>query len=604
MILTDIQNKAANFIDGPCLVLAVPGAGKTTMLLERINNLSKITNSKKILTLTFSRTQAIDMKNRYGKDDTNIMTIHAFCYLIIRNYQKKHKKELRLIESEDNFNKYDLVRRIYQDINNKKISREDVLKFFTETSYMKNAMLDLSYLKNVRIKNIEKIYNIYENFKKENSYIDFDDMQTLALKLLINNTNLLGSIHRKYDYFQLDEGQDTSLLQFRILKEIVKKNDNLMVVADDDQSIYSFRAADPEYLLNFKAYYPNSKLIVMNENHRSSKTISILANNFIKENKFRYEKDIKSNKDKGADVEIRTLKDSYDQYRYIIDNLDYKKTNAILFRNNISAINLVTYLLEDGIDFTINDDFLDFFKSQIIVDIFDIIKFSEDFNDIEAFENIYYKIKTFLKKSEIEKLNTKPVNKDVFEFFYEILDYDRKNSLYEIEKKINHIKNLPLARKISYIYKYLGYKEYSSLKSNKYGEETLNKDLFIESLVNFSKSLDTIKDFEQKIIEIRKNIRLNDESNLILQTIHRSKGLEYDRVFVIDLLKSEFPLVDYDRDPIKSLEEERRIFYVAITRAKEELHVLSIKKRNNKKAYPSEFFISARNINKKNRPTD
>ena len=122
MRLTSIQNEAANFVDGPCLVLAVPGAGKTTMLLERINNLSKITNPKKILTLTFSRTQAMDMKNRYGKDDTNIMTIHAFCYLIIRNYQKKYKKEIRLIESEDNFNKYDLVRRIYQDINNKKIS--------------------------------------------------------------------------------------------------------------------------------------------------------------------------------------------------------------------------------------------------------------------------------------------------------------------------------------------------------------------------------------------------------------------------------------------------------------------------------------------------
>ena len=603
MRLTNIQNKAANFVDGPCLVLAVPGAGKTTMLLERINNLSKITNPKKILTLTFSRTQAIDMKNRYGKDDTNIMTIHAFCYLIIRNYQKKYKKELRLIESEDNFNKYDLVRRIYQDINNKKISREDLLRFFTETSYMKNAMLDTSYLKNVRIKNIEKIYQRYENFKIENSYIDFDDMQTLALNLLLNNPNLLRSIHRKYDYFQLDEGQDTSLLQFKILNEIVKKNDKLMVVADDDQSIYSFRAAEPEYLLNFKDYYPNAKIIVMNENHRSTKNISRLANKFIKENEFRYQKEITSNKENGPEVEIRTLKDSYDQYKFIIKNLDKDKNNAILFRNNISAINLVTYLMEDGIGFTINDDFLDFFKSQIIVDIFDIIRFSEDFNDVEAFENIYYKIKTYLKKTEIEKLNTKPLNENIFDFFYEFLDYDRKNSLYEIENKLIHIRKLPLPRKISYIYKYLGYKDYSSIKSNKFGEETLNKDLFIESLVNFTKNIDTVEDFERKIINLRKNIRLNNESNLILQTIHRSKGLEYDRVFVIDMVKNEFPLVDFEKDPVKSLEEERRVFYVAITRAREKLFILSIKKRNNKKAYPSDFFITA-NMIKRKRPAD
>ena len=452
MRLTDIQNKAASFVDGPCLVLAVPGAGKTTMLLERINNLSKIINPNKILTLTFSRTQAIDMKNRYGSDDTNIMTIHAFCYLIIRNYLKKFHRELRLLESTDTYNKYDLVRRIYQDINNKKVSREDVMNFFTETSYMKNAMLDESYLKKVRIKNIEKVYEIYENFKKTNNYIDFDDMQTLALRLLEENPRLLKSIHNKYQYFQLDEGQDTSIIQFKILHEIVKLNNNFMVVADDDQSIYSFRAAEPEYLLDFKAHYPNAEIIIMNENHRSSRNISYLAGNFIKENKYRYEKNIISNKETGEKVVIKTLGDSHDQYNFIKKNLSPNQTNAILFRNNISAINLISFLLEDGLDFIINDDFLEFFKSQIIDDIFDIIKFSEDFNNVESFENVYYKIKTYIKKIEIEKLNTKPINIDVFDFYYDMLDYDRKNSLYDIERKLVHLRKLPLSRKISYIY--------------------------------------------------------------------------------------------------------------------------------------------------------
>lgn len=597
MILTDVQNKAANFVDGPCLVLAVPGAGKTTMLLERINNLSKKIPQNKILTLTFSRTQAIDMKNRFGSDDTNIMTIHAFCYLIIRNYLKKYHKELRLLESTDAYNKYDLVRRIYQDINNKKISREDVLTFFTETSYMKNAMLDEAYLQQVRIKNIEKVYEVYENFKKSNNYIDFDDMQTIALRLLDENPRLLKSIQKKYQYFQLDEGQDTSLLQFEILNRIVGLNNNFMVVADDDQSIYSFRAANPDYLLNFKDYYPEAEIIIMNENHRSSKNIAKLAGDFIKDNNFRYEKDLISNKSDGEKIIIKTIKDAYDQYNFIKKNIDLSKSNAILFRNNISAINLVTFLLEDGIDFAINDDFLDFFKSQIIDDFFDIIKFSDNFSNVETFENIYYKIRTFLKKTEIEKLSTKPINQDIFDFFYEILDYDRQNSLYDIEKKLSHIRKLPLSRKISYIYKYLGYKEYSSLKANKFAEEVINKDLFVESLINFTKDLETIEDFDRKILNLKKKIRLMPPSNLILQTIHRSKGLEYDKVFVIDMNKNEFPIIDYEKDSKASLEEERRVFYVAMTRARENLFILSTKKRNNKKTLPSEFFTRVKSLN-------
>ncbi|WP_311486162.1 ATP-dependent helicase [uncultured Anaerococcus sp.] len=598
MILTDVQNKAANFVDGPSLVLAVPGAGKTTMLLERINNLSKSIPQNKILTLTFSRTQAIDMKNRFGSDDTNIMTIHAFCYLIIRNYLKKFHRELRLLESTDAYNKYDLVRRIYQDINNKKVSREDVLTFFTETSYMKNAMLDESYLQKVRIKNIEKVYEVYEDFKKSNNYIDFDDMQTIALRLLDENPRLLKSIQNKYQYFQLDEGQDTSLLQFEILNRIVSLNNNFMVVADDDQSIYSFRAANPDYLLNFKDYYPGAEIFIMNENHRSSKNIASLAGEFIKYNNFRYKKNLISKKEEGERVLIKTLKDAYDQYDFIKKNIDFSKSNSILFRNNISAINLVTFLLEDGIDFAINDDFLDFFKSQIIDDFFDIIKFSDDFSNVEAFENIYYKIRTFLKKTEIEKLRTKPINQDIFDFFYEILDYNRKNSLYDIEKKLSHIRKLPLSRKISYIYKYLGYKEYSSLKANKFAEEVINKDLFVESLVNFTKDINSIEEFDRKILKLKKKIRLMPQTNLVLQTIHRSKGLEYDRVFIVDMNKNEFPIIDYEQNPEKSLEEERRVFYVGMTRAKEKLFILSTKKRNGKKTLPSEFYTTVKYLNK------
>ncbi len=598
MNLTSIQKKAAEFKDGPCLVLAVPGAGKTTMLLERIKILSKNVDPQKILTLTFSKTQSQDMKNRFGTSDSNFMTIHAFCYLIIRNYLKKYNRELRLIEASDSYNKYHLVRDIYKSINNKKLSREDVETFFTETSYMKNALLDLSYLDKVRIKNIKEIFNEYERFKKENHFIDFDDMQSIALRLLEENPRLLRSIQRKYQYFQLDEGQDSSILQFKILNMIVSKNNNLMVVADDDQSIYSFRAAEPEYLLNFKKYYPDSQIIIMNENHRSSANISCLANQFIKLNKNRYQKDIISNKENGEKIVIKYLKDFKDEYDFILKNLDPNNTNAIIFRNNISAINLISFLLEDDINFTISEDFLKFFESQIIEDIFDVIRFSEDFNDVEAFTNIYYKISTYLKKSEIEALASKPSRLDVFSYFYDILDYDRRENLYQIEKKLKHIRKLPLDRKISYIYNYLSYKSYASLRSNKFAEENVNKDIYIESLINFSRGLKNINDFYDKIGLVKDKIKFSLGNPLILTTIHKSKGLEYDRVFIIDMIKNEFPMINYDENPDAAMEEERRIFYVAMTRARQALFILTIKRRNGKKAQPSEFFTHVYQINK------
>ena len=222
MKLTEKQILAKNHKNGPCMVLAVPGAGKTTMLLERIDELSKDINPEKILSLTFSRTQAMDMKKRFEEKEaidykTNFMTIHAFFYLVIRNYYKRQNRKLKILESDDTYNKYNLIQKIYFDINNRTMSNEDLKNFFSNVGYMRNSLSDISYLKKSDIKNIEKIYRIYENFKKENFYIDFDDMQTLAYKLLSEDPRLLRSVKNNYQYIQLDEGQDTSLLQFKIL---------------------------------------------------------------------------------------------------------------------------------------------------------------------------------------------------------------------------------------------------------------------------------------------------------------------------------------------------------------------------------------------------
>ena len=596
MKFTSKQLQAAKHLDGPLLVLAIPGSGKTTMLLERIKFLSEHIDSSKILNLTFSRIQANDMKKRFDSKDSNFMTIHAFCYLIIRNYLKKYNRQVNLIEDEKIYNKYNLVGEIYKNINNKKMSKEDLNLFFQKVSFMKNSLLDISYLEKVEISNIKDIYLEYEKTKKQKHLLDFDDMQVYALKLL-EDEKLLKSIKNKYKYFQLDEGQDTSLLQFKILEKIVMPENNLLVVADDDQSIYSFRASNPTYLLNFTKIYKDAKIMTLDTNYRSGKEIIKLASTFIKQNKNRYKKDFKVNRKNPSQIKIKSFKNFSKEYAYILENIDKNENTGILFRNNISAISLISYLLENNIDFSINSKIMDFFESKIFLDMINIINFSNDFNDVEIFSEIYYKISSYLSKDDIEKLMYKPVNENIFEFFEnsDIEDF-KKDALFNIEKKLNHLRKLDIDKKISFIYQSLSYKDYIDMLSRKYKEETVNKDIYIESLKYFTKSCENLDQVYEKIKIIEKKSKSLSENNLKLSTIHSSKGLEYDTVFVIDLIKNEFPIILDEENHFERLEEERRIFYVAITRAKNSLHLLSLKNGNNKKVEPSIFYKNSQEI--------
>lgn len=601
MKFTSKQLQAAKHLDGPLLVLAIPGSGKTTMLLERIKFLSKHIDSSKILNLTFSRIQANDMKKRFDSKDSNFMTIHAFCYLIIRNYLKKYNRQVNLIEDEKIYNKYNLVGEIYKNINKKKMSKEDLNLFFQKVSFMKNSLLDISYLENVEISNADRIYLEYEKIKKQKHLLDFDDMQVYALKLL-EDKKLLKSIKNKYKYFQLDEGQDTSLLQFKILEKIVMPENNLLVVADDDQSIYSFRASNPNYLLNFTKIYKDAKIMTLDTNYRSGEEIIKLAKNFIGQNKNRYKKDFKVNRKNPSQIKIKSFKNFSKEYAYILENIDKNENTGILFRNNISAISLISYLLENNIDFSINSKIMDFFESKIFLDMINIINFSNDFNNVEIFSEIYYKISSYLSKDDIEKLIYKPINENIFDFFENSdIENFKKDALFNIEKKLKHLRKLDIDKKISFIYQSLSYKDYIDILSRKYKEETVNKDIYIESLKYFTKSCENLDQVYEKIKIIEKKSKSLSENNLKLSTIHSSKGLEYDTVFVIDLIKNEFPIILDEENYFERLEEERRIFYVGLTRARDSLYILTLKNRNNKKVYPSKFYTTSLDI-LKNKP--
>lgn len=599
MIISDQQKKAISHNNGPALVLAVPGSGKTTVLLNRIiylNNTQSV-EYKQILNLTFSKTQASDMKTRFNIMDKNnnavFSTIHAFAFNVIKLYSRKYKVNLKLIEGNNIFNKYKLLKRIFYESYKAPPSNDDLDYFFTNYGLIKNNMLSLETLNNNHFFDIALKY---EDYKKRNNLFDFDDMLTYAYNILKNHNDILKIIKKNYKYFQLDEGQDASLIQFKILELIAYPENNIYILADDDQSIYSFRGANPEYLLKISSIFENIKYYYLNKNYRSTKDIVMLSDYIIRNNKERYLKTVESHNNEKTPIQIIKVKNIESQNKFILNKISDLKSNenlAILFRNNISAYSVAFDLIKNKIQFNKRLNFNNNNLNIILQDLNNIIDFALDSNNIELFKSIYYKLNLYLKKDYVYGLNI-DFNKSILDTILDdsyIKDYQKElveNLKFVLEKIIN----LNLYNSIKLIFEELGYIEYISKHF-----ENIPINYIQEIILHFAKDYKTInellKAFEN-IETILKNKNFNT-SNIFISTIHQSKGLEYDNVLLIDLVDGEFPIYS---DKASSLEEERRLFYVGITRAKKQLYLVFPKYRYETKVKPSKFFKEIKKINK------
>lgn len=620
MKLTNKQILAKKHLNGPALILAVPGAGKTTVLLNRILYLIKEHNiqPKKILSITFSKTQAEDMKYKFNKLTENLIlssmpmfsTIHSFSYYIIRYYLSKTKKILTVIENSKEYNKYMLIKKLYYAINNSYISDAELELFFTKYSYIKNSMINIDeFNEHLNIENFNIVFEKYEEFKKNNFLIDFDDMISLSYKLLLNNKNLLSKIQNQFSYIQLDEGQDTSLLQMKLIQLISMPHNNLFIVADDDQSIYSFRGANPDNILNLKKYYKDINVFYIEENHRSTKDIVKISNLFIKKNKQRYDKNIFTKKKSSLPITLVKCRSIKSQYNYIIKSIKtLQKTSnyknfAILFRNNMSSIGLVKSLNDYNLLFVNkkNKNLLN--QNKIILDVLNIIAFSENQTSIDLFEKIYYKLNSYIKKDSLKLLNTYNPNTNIFDrlknepnindFYY--------NQYIKLKKDFRIIRSNNIPQSIDYIFSELGYMDYIIDKSY-LDNDKISINYIIELLKFIFDDCKDYNDMISKLNELNHLIEksIHNDSNIIISTVHQSKGLEYDVVFIIDLVDGEFPMKSSSLDSKErslELEEERRLFYVAITRAKYKLYLVSPTKRNFEDCKQSRFYTEIKNIN-------
>ena len=418
------------------------------------------------------------------------------------------------------------------------------------------------------------------------------------MKIFTKNTkNTRNKYINKYDYIQVDEGQDTSKLQMEIIKVLTHKKRNLYIVADDDQSIYSFRGADPQGLFALEKFFPEINTFYMETNFRCSKNIVTAANNFIDQNKIRYEKKLKSNREYNSPVEIIKVNTPSDQYEYILDdiktkNLDYKDI-GILYRNNVSAMGLIEFFEGENIPFSLNESSkIKFFNHRITQDILNILEFSEDFTRFDLFENFYYKINGYISKFMITQgRHLKSAN--VFESLKNangIKSYNIKE-LEKLEINFKFLKNLNMNEKLSFIETELGYDKYLSYSAKKEALGIQGELLVFNILKKIATNSKNIREFVGRLKYLDTITKSNDINGIKLSTVHSSKGKEYKQVYLIDIYKGMFPLSQNKDDTPLQTEEERRLFYVGMTRAKDALNILFPARIGVEKTEISEFLL-------------
>ena len=614
--LTEKQKAAVLHKDGPALVLAVPGAGKTTVLLSRTANLiiNHKVNPAAILSITFSRASALDMRNRYynffsqiTSIGANFSTIHSFSYELIRKYSIMNNKSYKIIEEDGSKGiKRDILRELFKEYNGENIDDDALEDLINSIGYVKNMMLKGDELEEYGfsqdIKHFLEIYDGYEKIKKSNNYIDYDDMLTLAYDILQEDEELLQRYRNLYEYIQIDEGQDTSKIQHKLIEIIAQPKNNVFIVADDDQSIYSFRGAYPRFLLDFDKMYKDTKKYFIDQNFRSTPEIVALANSFIKSNRERFNKEMKTANPSGARVNLVKVWDELQEVEYIINELTSasNKDSAILYRNNMAAIKLADELSRRGVSFYIRDYNKFFFKHFIIQDIRSFIMFTLDNRDIESLSRIYYRINSFISKDTIQLLSSKAKgDKDLFDLAESLLDLssNQRGAMARLRKIFSLLKVKAPGDFIDYIDKELGYSKYLKDTCTNIGYSYESLKVILSNLKALAVRCNSFAAFLVRLEELEKVLEeaklKKGKSNLTLSTIHSSKGLEFENVFLVDLIDNIMPtrssIESYEQGNMGELEEERRLMYVALTRAKQRLHIIVMENKNEEKVKPSRF---------------
>lgn len=613
--LNQQQKEAVQSTKGPVLLLAVPGSGKTTVLVTRLGYMIYCKNipPESILTVTYTVAATKDMSERFavrfGEDMAKRLefrTINGICARIIQYYGRRiGKTPFELVKDEKATT--GMLIRICQDHGMGYPTESDLKNVRTLITYIKNMMLNEEELQKLEEESDIRIAGIYREYcrqMREQKLMDYDDQMLYAYNMLRKDPGVLAYFQNRYPYICVDEAQDTSKIQHAIIALLAAGTGNLFMVGDEDQSIYGFRAAYPEALLAFEKKHPGAKVLLMEENFRSNAKIVEAADKFIQKNTLRHEKHMRAAREAGADIREISLKSRKAQYVYLMKAAQECTTGmagmsgseehrgraeasvtetAVLYRDNECAIPLIDLLERKNIPYRMRNADLSFFTHRAVLDVQNIIRFAMDPKDTELFMQIYYRLKLFFNKKDALRYAQISQEKDMevldAALKYGNLEKYQEDNIRNLKRQMVRILNMPGDEAVNQILTYMGYQDY--LKKMGMNANKLETVKLIGSRVESPEKL--LERLEELRTIIQEKVSDKD-CPFILSTMHASKGLEYDTVYLLDVMDGILPekvLANprtASKEELEIYEEERRLFYVGVTRAKNQLNVFTTNK--------------------------
>ena len=602
----DSQVKAIGHFNGPCLTLAGPGSGKTAVITERTKNLitKYHVNPSNILVITFTKAAALEMKTRFlslmgnGSYPVTFGTFHAVYFSILKHAYNYNANNIVREEQ-----KYALMRELVQK---HRLEYEDETEFVSsilgEISMVKNTGVSIEhyYSTNCAENIFRRIYGEYHEYLHQHKLIDFDDMLVYTYELFRERKDILSAWQRKFQYILIDEFQDINKIQFDIVKMLAAPENNLFVVGDDDQSIYRFRGSKPEIMLGFQKIYPQAKIVNLEVNYRCEPPIVEAAMRLIAHNEERFPKKIRAGKSGKQKVRFQYFEDCYKENAFLAEDIRQTVQNgvplseiAVLFRTNMQPRALMEYMVSANLAFQTKDRIPDIYEHWIARDFFTYIRIAQGSDSRADFLSIMNRPKRYIGRDSLPD---------------ETVCFDEWMKLYEeqpwiaerIEKlwyDLKHLSRLSPYAAINYIRRGIGYDDYLA----EYAEyRNANKEDFYEvadEILASAKGYRTFEEWFAHIEEYRQELKRlaqekrRNQNAVTFATLHSAKGLEFTKVYLIDVNEGIMP---YKKAVLKQdVEEERRLFYVGMTRAKESLTICSVKKMRGKEVELSRFIKEA-----------
>ena len=644
--LNQQQESAVQSVEGPVLLLAVPGSGKTTVLVTRLGYMifCKGIAPERILTVTYTVAATKDMAARFARcfgaemaERLEFRTINGICARVIQYCSwKSGRTAFSLLTDEKRIAA--MLAGIYQQIEHSYPTESDLQNVRTLITFIKNRMLGEEAIRALE-KDAEiqllRIYKAYNAELREHQLMDYDDQMVYTYTMLQRFPWLLEHFQQQYPYICVDEAQDTSKIQHAIIALLASRTENLFMVGDEDQSIYGFRAAYPDALLEFEQHHPGARVLLMEENFRSDASIVRAADRFIQKNTLRHEKHMQPARPKQREIREIPLANRKAQYSYLLkvaedctaayaaalraedrteraaaaggaqdpaeasaetasaDTRRPRTQVAVLYRDHECALPLIDLLERNGVPYRMRNADIGFFTNRVVLDICNIIRLAENPMNSELFMQLYYKLGTYLRKQDAQSIAEISQLEGLSVWDVALrhggLNAYTKGKVRAIQTHMRNLLKESAGRAVHRIVEYMGYREYM--------ERSEIKDTKLDILRILADQEDSPSHLVDRLEELRQVLKEKPQERdcpFILSTIHASKGLEYDSVYLLDVIDGVLPaqipkeLKKAEKSEIEAYEEERRLFYVGITRAKNQLYVFTMKTQHS--AFCDELF--------------